>query len=432
MSDRDVLLTYQSLLALPEATVFDIENTQERIPLPRQTADLAEFLGLGTSHDEYAVLEEPSSEGGEQGSPPDLHAFLQNSVASRGALGVYLHRLDFGTSGFVDPPPLATMPEFMLLTERRERIEKKGKPILDLHSGVEFIGVHTWGVPISGGEMLLPNGSRFECSPKCLCPDNDTMASARACFDPSTCVEEKCNLQQPQRLVLNHYVSGSLSECLEKLDMSTWHRRTARECERFHMGDGFLKDFSMMMGDAARRERLFGSIATSRESGHSQVNLHSLGEVGGNRLRASTLVKKRPDVARSLARRVLGRSSANLLSTDLLETFTLDEFGDRDPGNSSNGTNGSNGTNTTTPPPVGFAQYVRRDEKRGVGFFEAGHQQYVRRDEKRGVGLSEAGHQQGDVAAFGSIGWYYNLELVPFETPPKVEFVPTVAGPAQV
>merc|ERR1719343_1058510 len=90
--------------------------------------------------DEYIVQRNPDENLAKAwAEPPSLTDFLQRRVVSVGALGVYLHRLDFGTAGFVQPPPESYLPEVLMYSERNPVIGRKGKPILDLKAGAQYI-----------------------------------------------------------------------------------------------------------------------------------------------------------------------------------------------------------------------------------------------------------------------------------------------------
>jgi hypothetical protein len=296
MDDPDVKKVYQHLLASPMITLVDAGNDDDRIPKKKDMQDLATLLGIRylmtLDGDEFAVLEEgvPSekitqepladSKGismlGRSGflrsigaqsrdepqnvrssnmvSPPNLRTYLEEEVNMRGALGVYMHRWDYGTSGFVHAPSLIASPEFAVLSERignQDRSnpgDRHGKVILNLASGTEFVGVHTWTVPDEGGVMLLPNASSFNCRPECICGE---LCHGTHGVNDADC-DEECRPRTPQKLFINHYVTGSLEECFDRKKKSVWGRRSYYECNKMHPGtteykaqelsSGFVRD----------------------------------------------------------------------------------------------------------------------------------------------------------------------------------------------
>lgn len=298
LADVDAALVYEKLVSTPQVFLLDVNDTKERIPEPKTMRKLmsvaqARFLAPFDA-DELAVID-PNMQDPEAHAwmPPSLAEFAANVMKQQpDAVGIYLHRLDFGTSGFLEPPMAGEVPGFALFTERSNRINKKGKPILDMHSGVEFIGVHTWGLDNRRGKqgvMLLPNGSAFKCKNTCLCPDKDTVAPEKACLDLGSCVEEDCNIQDYQAATINHYMTGSLAECILKLENSVWGRRSERECERFHKADGFTRDLSLMpyvTAIIARKRELFGQLSFEFEKSLTGVNLQDMGVVAAPQDRA--------------------------------------------------------------------------------------------------------------------------------------------------
>mmetsp|Transcript_57743 Transcript_57743/g.161010 ORF Transcript_57743/g.161010 Transcript_57743/m.161010 type:complete len:751 (+) Transcript_57743:65-2317(+) len=303
MDDPDVKRVHHHLLASPMVTLLDAETDDSRIPSSPVMDSLSTLLGIRylmtIDGDEFAVLDEDSAKASPESlapssakdfdsqfvgslmgalpssdvaslpamqSPPDLRSYLEKTVSQTGALGVYMHRWDYGTSGYVHPPSLLGMPEFAVLSERRGDTKRKGvidrhgKVILNLPTGVKFIGVHTWTVPRSGGQMLLPNGTAFKCKPECICG-----SLCHGTGDMSPKCDAICKPSTPQKLFINHYVTGSLEECFDRKKRSVWDRRSYDECRRMHPGTtaykllqlegGFVKDDVMAKYAAAVRVR---------------------------------------------------------------------------------------------------------------------------------------------------------------------------------
>ena len=109
--------------------------------------------------------------------------------------GVYLHRWQYGTSGFDAPPSLTRTPEFALLTSRYG-VNAYGKMLLRLGRGVRLENMHTIRSN-PNVSIRLADGKRV--NPAYYYVDSAAMQSSR---------------RQP--LSLNHFNTGSRQECLDK------------------------------------------------------------------------------------------------------------------------------------------------------------------------------------------------------------------------
>jgi hypothetical protein len=211
----------------------------------------AEYVAL-IDVDEFIVIDSNSLS---TATMPNLYSFLEDEarVSHKKALGVYLHRWDYGTSGFRFPPAFVVEPEFAALQERWGRSAREtprtsiGKVILRLKYGVTFEDITHRLSPGAARGMLLPNGTLM-CSDECEPPK------------PTT--------RQP--LSLNHYITGSLAECYAKVRFDNVTTSTDEDCEQFHPGTpaytemaethGFTKDGVLLPFKSAtvkRRRELF-------------------------------------------------------------------------------------------------------------------------------------------------------------------------------
>jgi hypothetical protein len=251
---RDV---YDKLSSSPLVTMIQATALSDRTMKPevmRQwfTAFPAKYVAP-IDVDEFIVLTLDDETGSDA---PDLYGFLQERFAENANLGIYMNRWDYGTSGFRYAPTIQKEPEFVMLKERwgaAERVipEKElGKMILNIDSGVAYNDVHHWLAPEQpSGSMMFPNGTA-------MCPSD-----AIQIVLPRT--------KQP--LSLNHYATGSLTQCIEKAQASQFSRRDQDECERLHPGtapyDELRATYGMVFDDVLvkyanlttqRRDKLFG------------------------------------------------------------------------------------------------------------------------------------------------------------------------------
>lgn len=151
---------------------------------------------------------------------------LEELVGSKNQLGLYLNRWSFGTNGYARNVPVKEMPEFYYLTERtgtagRKRPDKDeprtGKVILNLPSGVDLWGVHSWHTPEDrpDSRMLLPDGTELK---------------------PATGIHFINRYSRIQPIWINHYQTGSLNQCLLKARMGDHHRSRWADCKKLHPG----------------------------------------------------------------------------------------------------------------------------------------------------------------------------------------------------
>lgn len=290
MEDPDAALVHEKLLSSKQVVLFEIADTKERIPEPRKMKNI-----LGAAHarflapldaDELIVIQPGGEVPEAPRALPDLRKLLREMLQVQpDAVGMYLHRLSFGTSGYIHPPISYDGSGFGMFTERSQIITHYGKPILDMHSGVEYIGVHTWGLAARAGQqsmMLLPNGTEFRCKNTCLCPRMEINFPGMECSDVDSCVREDCTPSHAhmQPIAINHYVTGSLAECLMKLSRNQWTRRTQEECETFHEAQGFKQDRTLLPHSRAirvRRNKIFGEVLFQFENSTSRTNLAMMG-----------------------------------------------------------------------------------------------------------------------------------------------------------
>ena len=145
---------------------------------------------------------------------------MANQLLARGD-GVFLHRWQYGTSGYDAPPSLACTPEFGLLTTRRG-VDYHGKLLLRVGRGVRLANMHSieYG---SNSTIRLADGSRI--SPRRW-----------------SLISEGAVGHQRQLLSINHFNTGSRQECLDKsrntgIASSKTHRRV-RYCAEYHVKIG--------------------------------------------------------------------------------------------------------------------------------------------------------------------------------------------------
>jgi len=263
VSDLEARDVYDKLVQSPLVTLLQARKLSDRIIKPKMmqewfSAFSAKYL-MPIDVDEFIVLDDGHSSDlsdlqalGEAKSPPDLLRFLEDSLmlTARGAAGVYLHRWDYGTSGFSFPPSVSEKPEFASLQERwgnsdRAHAEEPlGKMILNLASGAYYTDVHHWRVKSGANvpSMLWPNGTQM-CDAACA-PRSPTSRQA---------------------LSLNHYATGSLSECFRKSSSSRLSKHDRPDCERLHPGTmayaslassaGLVEDPVLVKYGAATRKR---------------------------------------------------------------------------------------------------------------------------------------------------------------------------------
>jgi hypothetical protein len=196
--------------------------------------------------DEFLVLDEPSL-GPWNGTgdyvgiavPPNLNAFLDN-VLSNGPV-VYLHRWNFGTNGYIQLPSVLEKPEFFFLRERWGNAthaspqSNNGKYIINLElyklddSEDGIAHVHVPDSP----NILLPDGRQ-------MCPNYNLSTSELSNReDPSELQKTLCKpeyeIKQP--LFINHYVTGSFEQCIDKYRHAFSIRgRSEEECRDYHPG----------------------------------------------------------------------------------------------------------------------------------------------------------------------------------------------------
>lgn len=155
-----------------------------------------------------------------------LAASLEELIGSKNQLGLYLNRWSFGTNGHVHNVPVKDMPEFFYLTERtgsagRKKADKDeprtGKVILNLPSGVDLWGVHSWHTPEDrpDSRMILPDGTELK---------------------PATGIHYINRYDRIQPIWINHYQTGSLNQCLQKARMGDHHRSRWADCKKLHPG----------------------------------------------------------------------------------------------------------------------------------------------------------------------------------------------------
>ena len=120
----------------------------------------------------------------------------QRARHMRIADALYLHRWNYGTSGYDAPPPLSATPEFGLLLSRRG-IDGCGKLLVRLGQGVRLVSMH---LVRKNATVRLPDGARFRPT---------THADVRA---------QNARLggvySERQQLSINHFNTGSRQECL--------------------------------------------------------------------------------------------------------------------------------------------------------------------------------------------------------------------------
>lgn len=280
VSDMEVREVYDQMANSSLVTILQAQTLTDRTMKPEVMHQWFQYFGtrylIPIDVDEFIVLDKSiasSSTAGvsggrkvqhsvEQVAPPDLFAFLEEDLmlTDLNAAGAYMHRWDYGTNGFKYPPSLALSPEFVVLQERwgtasRASPEKAlGKMILNLGSGVEYTDVHHWQFTEGGGAMLFPNGTE--------------MCKAGAVCEPET-------PRTPQPLSLNHYATGSLTECYGKASSSKFSRRGRDTCERMHPGTTSFSELEETQGivvdpvlvkyaDATRkhRQQLFPDLSS--------------------------------------------------------------------------------------------------------------------------------------------------------------------------
>lgn len=154
---------------------------------------------------------------------PDL---LEELVGSENQLGLYLNRWSFGTNGHVRNVQVKDMPEFFYLTERtgtpgRKKPDKDeprtGKIILNLASGVNLWGVHSWHTPEDRPDARM------------LMPDGTPLPVAKG-------IHFINRVKHIQPIWINHYQTGSLNQCLEKAELGDHHRSRWADCKKLHPG----------------------------------------------------------------------------------------------------------------------------------------------------------------------------------------------------
>lgn len=162
---------------------------------------------------------------------------VREQVGQPGQLGLYLRRWTFGTNGYEDPVDVSEKPEFFYLTERAGRKERSkqprfeprsGKMIYNLPSGVAMMGQHSWYQSNS-----TPNAYMVR-------PDNT------AATNPVAHYIDRTKTVQP--IWINHYMTGSYNECMDKASNGDHHRRRWMECKQLHP-DGKEYDATVMVED---------------------------------------------------------------------------------------------------------------------------------------------------------------------------------------
>lgn len=278
MSDPDIADVYNQLMNSPNVTVFTALSLRDRGRLANTEHWFKYFPArylLIIDVDEFVVIDSNQIGSANNSTPPSLFRFLEGmDVAGRGAAGVYLNRWDYGTSGHIQPPPVNNKPEFAFLTERWGAMDRKkpqkalGKFILNMQAGFpKYLSVHRWN-PKGGGSMLFPNGTAM-----CL------QACGHNAHDPMLPVSH-------QPISLNHYATGSLSECKARATRSQFNREDRRdECLQLHPGSteyALISEFDKVVQDPvmvkyahATRERravLFGSAGASTKRRYSVLS----------------------------------------------------------------------------------------------------------------------------------------------------------------
>lgn len=238
LTDAPTLAVYKALVASPlvtalNGTIFDRFGDSEGKGMTLQTVTeylpRAEYLGM-IDVDEYYVTESRalSSAADVPLHRSRFHKFL-HGVLDGNAMGIHSYRWTFGTNGWVSPPAEDT-PEFHYFTERARLPHPKGKVLLYVPAALNATGV----------VFRLHGWHRFDNTTKKTLMKL-ILANGAEISDEATELERNSTEAETLPLSINHYVTGSLSECQYKLLKGSHHRDRSMDCELYHPGAQLYK-----------------------------------------------------------------------------------------------------------------------------------------------------------------------------------------------
>lgn len=277
LSNPQTLEVYNALHAmrLPLAHVIEhngntICDTYERDPPANLVSRIRPKYLMNIDIDEFLVLDSGHCRGTQNeellehtpAKPSNILEFLGNATARQTVSHVYVHRFTYGTNGYVaQPSSREGIPEFSYLQERvgnclrtdphipalpdkipEAVIEGGFGKVLEIAPFTEqarhYIG-HFIQKNLS--EAIYPNGTHACESEKALVHRKANLVHRESYTEcapplPST----------PQPLFINHYITGSLQDCLNKAHnahsdrrrpgASTMSGRSEAECRFYHRG----------------------------------------------------------------------------------------------------------------------------------------------------------------------------------------------------
>jgi hypothetical protein len=269
LSNPQVLEVYNALHAMRLPLAHVIERNGEFIcdfyerdppanlvsrirPKYLMNIDIDEFLVLDSGHCRGTQSEEVSEN--TPAKPSNILEFLGNATAQQTVSHMYVHRFTYGTNGYVaQPSSKESLPEFSYLQERTgnclrtdshipnlpdkipEAVIEGGKgKVLEIAPFTEqarhYIG-HFIQKNLS--EAIYPNGTH-------AC-ESENALKHRVYY--TECAPPLPSTSQP--LFINHYITGSLQDCLNKAHNahsdrrrpgSTMSGRSEAECRFYHRG----------------------------------------------------------------------------------------------------------------------------------------------------------------------------------------------------